>query len=67
MHLPQIKICPRCNKTFNCDANNIAKCQCSTIKLSAQENDFLQMHYKDCLCLCCIKQIKLSNAQKKAG
>ena len=67
MHLPQIKICPRCNKSFECNAINIAKCQCSTINLSAEENDFLQMNYKDCLCLSCLKQIKLLNAQKKAG
>ncbi|MBL0145246.1 MAG: cysteine-rich CWC family protein [Chitinophagaceae bacterium] len=55
MHNPQNKICMRCGKTFECNANNIKLCQCNSISLTEAERTYLQNKYANCLCIDCLK------------
>jgi len=52
------KICARCNKGFECKVGNIAICQCTAVKLTIEEQEFIEATYKDCLCIDCLKEIK---------
>ena len=54
----EIKICPRCDNTFECKAGDIAHCQCNCIWLSIEERCFIEERYTDCLCLNCLLQLK---------
>jgi hypothetical protein len=58
MCLHEQKYCPRCNLQFECKAGSIHLCQCSNIKLSAEEKDFIQQQFEDCLCINCLRQLK---------
>ena len=58
MPLHEEKSCPRCNKNFECKAGAITQCDCFTIRLSAEEQAFIEGRYKDCLCLNCLKDMK---------
>lgn len=53
-----MKICPRCNTTFECKTGNITVCQCNGIILSTEERAFIEMRYADCLCAKCLLQLK---------
>lgn len=33
-------------------------CQCSTIRLTHEELEFIQLQYEDCLCAQCMKELK---------
>jgi hypothetical protein len=52
------KNCPRCSKAFECKAGNISDCQCSLIKLTLEEQSFIETKYQDCLCIDCLKDLK---------
>lgn len=52
------KICPRCNKGFECKTGDILKCQCYGIELSEAEESFIKSTYNDCLCGDCLRQLK---------
>ncbi|MDO5615319.1 MAG: cysteine-rich CWC family protein [Cruoricaptor ignavus] len=52
------KYCPKCNATFECKVGSILLCQCSEIKLSNEELEFIQEKYDDCLCANCMKKLK---------
>ena len=58
MPLHEVKTCPRCDAPFECKAGAIGQCDCSTIKLTIEEQAFIESRYKDCLCLNCLKDIK---------
>lgn len=51
------KICPRCQKSFTCNANNIALCQCNGIKLTEEVKIKLEKLYSNCLCNECMNKI----------
>lgn len=52
------KYCPKCKTPFECKVGSILLCQCSEIKLSNEELEFIQQKYDDCLCINCIKELK---------
>ncbi|MAC04070.1 MAG: hypothetical protein CL671_05660 [Balneola sp.] len=50
--------CPRCKKGFECKANSISECQCSTVTLTEENRAFISNKFEDCLCVECLKEIK---------
>ena len=52
------KYCPCCNATFECKVGSILLCQCSKVKLTEQERDYVREQYEDCLCFNCINKLK---------
>lgn len=52
------KLCPRCNKTFECKAGSITQCQCNTVQLTVTERAVIEKQYNDCLCLACLIELK---------
>lgn len=54
------KSCPRCNKSFECKCGSINVCQCSTIELADDLSQQLKETYSDCLCIQCLREIKLT-------
>ena len=58
MPLHEPKVCPRCNKQFECRVGDIANCQCSSITLTIEERAFIEDRYQDCLCGNCLKELK---------
>lgn len=51
------KYCTRCSCKFNCNAIDIQNCQCSTVTISGQTQDFLKETRYDCLCSNCLQEI----------
>ncbi|MDD3479804.1 MAG: cysteine-rich CWC family protein [Paludibacteraceae bacterium] len=51
------KLCPRCGAPFICNHENISKCQCAAIVLSASQHEKLKQTYPDCLCINCLKEL----------
>lgn len=54
----EIKNCPRCHEAFECKAGSITICQCTGIKLTREESDFINSLFDDCLCIECLKVLK---------
>ncbi|AHF16273.1 cysteine-rich CWC family protein [Niabella soli] len=52
------KYCPCCKQPFECKVGSILLCQCSQIKLTAAERDFIGEQYDDCLCSKCMLKMK---------
>lgn len=53
------KICPRCGASFICQPENIAGCQCASVKLDRLQREYVKArYYPDCLCRSCLKEIK---------
>jgi len=52
------KTCPRCNKEFECKAENISECQCNGISFTADERAIIEEPYADCLCRTCLLELK---------
>jgi hypothetical protein len=50
--------CERCQQTFICDPTNIAACDCSKIKLSAEEITYFAKQYSNCVCNTCLLHLK---------
>lgn len=48
------KKCPRCSRAFECKAGSITQCQCSVIRLSAEERIYVESKFEDCLCISCL-------------
>lgn len=71
------KICPRCGVSFICQPDNIAGCQCATVKLDRFQRDYVKTYYyPECLCKSCLEEIQAlemaknksqSNPPKKHG
>lgn len=61
----EIKICPKCNQTFECKVGDVTHCQCN-IELSSRTIEFLKKTNFDCLCANCLLHInKLVLATKR--
>ncbi|WP_221392734.1 cysteine-rich CWC family protein [Dyadobacter sp. NIV53] len=54
---PISKVCPKCKTLFSCQSDNIASCQCSTVRLSKETIQFLSNTNFDCLCKTCLEKI----------
>ena len=52
------KHCPRCAVEFECKTGTILQCQCSKIEMSAEQLEYSNAQYDDCLCLRCLKEIR---------
>jgi hypothetical protein len=52
------KKCPRCQSPFECKVGDIGNCHCSAVKLSAEERNFIEERYRDCLCHNCLLELK---------
>ncbi|WP_099464889.1 MULTISPECIES: cysteine-rich CWC family protein [Parabacteroides] len=59
------KTCPRCGASFVCQSDNIAYCQCSTVKLDVSQREYVKrLYYPKCLCKSCLEEIKLNFSKK---
>ena len=54
----ETKFCPRCKTPFECKVGSILLCQCSTVKLTEEEKDFIGAAYSDCLCASCMTAMR---------
>ncbi|MFT2009759.1 cysteine-rich CWC family protein [Pontibacter sp. 13R65] len=52
------KTCPRCQQPFECKVGSILLCQCSTVRLTEAERQYLNTRYSDCLCATCMKELQ---------
>jgi hypothetical protein len=57
--------CSRCEGSFECKVGDIANCQCSTVKVSAETHEFLSKTHYGCLCKKCLEE--LNRAVKARG
>lgn len=53
------KECPRCKSGFECKSGSIILCQCSNIEMSAEQLEYSQSKYDDCLCIMCLQELCL--------
>ena len=52
------KICPRCQRPFECRHDDMPRCACSRIALSEKVRAYLKAHFQDqCLCPLCLNEI----------
>lgn len=58
MYKHEKKACSRCSTYFECKVGSILLCQCSTVRLSEAESDFMREQYIDCLCADCMMQVR---------
>ncbi|MGD8594702.1 MAG: cysteine-rich CWC family protein [Gammaproteobacteria bacterium] len=54
----EIKRCPRCHLEFECKSGSVLLCQCQTIPLSAEQLDYVNAKYEDCLCASCLEELR---------
>ena len=60
------KICPRCNKQFECKAGTIIQCQCYGIHVPDELKSLLEKQYDDCLCRNCLLEMVMHQFAGKA-
>lgn len=48
------KICEKCCQPFECNMENIMKCQCYGIEISLEAKQLINDNYFDCLCFNCL-------------
>jgi len=53
---PFDKSCDRCHGSFECRADSLKECHCSSVKLNAEQLAILRERYRDCLCNNCLAQ-----------
>lgn len=52
------KICPRCNKKFECREDKVQECLCSSVKLTVEAQEYIKERYAQrCLCVDCLNKI----------
>ena len=54
----ETKSCPRCEASFVCKSGSILLCQCQTVVLTAEQIEYMQMQYDDCLCANCLLKVR---------
>lgn len=59
------KHCSRCRGSINCDADNIANCECGKVNLNADTLAFLKRTNYGCLCNKCLIEINVLMGQVK--
>lgn len=58
MGIHEEKNCPRCQKLFECKVCTILNCQCTTVTLNEEEQDYMINKYDDCLCATCMMEVR---------
>ncbi len=53
------KQCPRCSTEFECKTGSILLCQCSKIEMTAEQLEYSNSQYDDCLCLSCLNELRI--------
>lgn len=54
----ETKNCARCDMSFECKSGSIMLCQCQRVVLTAEQIEYMQMQYEDCLCASCLLEIR---------
>lgn len=54
----ETKSCPRCRSEFECKSGSVLLCQCQTIVLSAEQLEYINSLYDDCLCITCLHALR---------
>jgi hypothetical protein len=52
-----LQLCPSCKEKFECRKDNIQLCQCAGIVLTAQQKEWVQAQFDNCLCATCLTKI----------
>jgi len=52
--------CPRCGSHFECKVGDVARCQCSGVKISAETRTYLAGTRYGCLCKKCLEELNLA-------
>ncbi len=52
-----LKICPKCNQSFECCADDISKCHCISVKIDTDTIAQLKDEFDDCLCGKCLQEL----------
>jgi ribosomal protein L34E len=52
------KTCQRCKTIFECKAGSVTQCQCYEVQLSAEEHNYIEKNYTDCLCKNCLLELQ---------
>jgi hypothetical protein len=60
------KICPHCQKKFECRNDNIMECECIHVILSKEAYQYISSRYSDCLCIDCLREINHMLAYARA-
>ncbi|MBP6732800.1 MAG: cysteine-rich CWC family protein [Chitinophagales bacterium] len=50
--------CERCGAAFECKADDIKACHCSSITLTASEQKYIALKFSNCLCNNCLSSVK---------
>jgi hypothetical protein len=54
----ETKFCPRCRTEFECRVGAIHQCQCTGVKLTAEQRAYIAQRYSDCLCADCLLALR---------
>ncbi|WP_461125875.1 cysteine-rich CWC family protein [Spirosoma aerophilum] len=46
--------CPRCQRTFDCRAEEVSQCQCQAVALTEPQQNYIRSLYEGCLCATCL-------------
>lgn len=52
------KLCPRCQRMFECKSGSILLCQCQTVLLTPEQLEYIASKYDDCLCGKCLLEAR---------
>ncbi len=52
------KQCPRCLSEFECKTGSVLLCQCSKISLTAEQLEYCNSQYEECLCIDCLYELR---------
>jgi hypothetical protein len=58
MNKHEIISCERCMKRIECKANSYTKCQCSEVRLTLNEVQYIGDLFDGCLCAGCLLELQ---------
>lgn len=51
-------LCARCQVVITCLPNDISRCDCNKVKLTAEEYRYINSQYQECVCNRCLEDLK---------
>ncbi|MBK5966369.1 hypothetical protein CCR95_20345 [Thiocystis minor] len=57
MENDQIRVCPRCGRSFACKAHRVKLCDCMSVPLNPDALDVIREQYAGCLCPKCLREL----------